>query len=406
MVPAVHETLRCALVAGALDIGGIGSVVDVLAAGLPTVGVRPAIVCTDSGKRVARLRAQGVEVAVVRSKAEADRALRDLSPAAIQLHGAPEPLEQAAISTGIPLVPVLHNTEIHYTRARWRRFTRVLERSFAAIAVSELVREFHSRHVPPALRARIDVVANAVPAQVAPTDEERRAARRLLEGTLGKPLADDIVFVTLARYDAQKNVAGLVSSFLSCVSSPRARLVVAGDPSDWAEWRRADAIRRCSPRAERVSLLGTSDARTLLAAADGFILDSFFEGWPVAATEASAMGLPLVLSDFGGARELVARDPAHSVLISNSCGVADEVSDGRVARARRQCRHQPNAAELGSAIDAVAARVGTLDRSFPESAVAWLGAMMSGHAEILHKAATVGGWAGWVESQGVEDRAQ
>ena len=72
-----------------------------------------------------------------------------------------------------------------------------------------------------------------------------------------------------------------------------------------------------------MSLLGSSDARTLLAAADGFVLDSFFEGWPVAATEAASMGLSLVLSDFGGARELIARDPSHSVLIPNPCGLAD-----------------------------------------------------------------------------------
>ncbi|MGO8610190.1 glycosyltransferase, partial [Rhizobium johnstonii] len=77
-------------------------------------------------------------------------------------------------------------------------------------------------------------------------------------------------------------------------------------------------------------LLGNSDARTLLTAADAFVLDSFFEGWPVAATEAAAFGHPVILSDVGGARELVDRDPRRSVLIPNAAGAADGVSDRRV----------------------------------------------------------------------------
>lgn len=386
MTPTPPETLGCALVAGALDIGGIGSVVEVLATGLPTVGVQAVVVCTDDGARVARLRSQGVSVAVVRSNVQAERVLRDLAPAAIQLHGAPQYLEEAAVSTGIPLVPVLHNTEIHFSRARWQRFARVLGRSSAAIAVSELVRAFHARHVPPELRGRINVIPNAVPSQAAPTDDDRRTARRVLEEALGRTLVDDIVFVSLARYDSQKNVAGLVSSFLSCVSNPRVRLVIAGEPSDWAELRRADAIRRCSPHAERVSLFGTSDAHTLLAAADGFILDSFFEGWPVAATEAASMGLPLILSDFGGARELVARDPARSILIGNACGPSNTVSDATVGRARRHCRHQSNSVQLGSAIDAVVAGVRNADRSLPVSTDMLIEAMMHGHCAVLHQA--------------------
>jgi glycosyltransferase involved in cell wall biosynthesis len=43
----------------------------------------------------------------------------------------------------------------------------------------------------------------------------------------------------------------------------------------------------------------------LLAAADAFILDSFFEGWSLASMEALAAGLPVVLSEVGGAQEQV-----------------------------------------------------------------------------------------------------
>lgn len=390
VVPAPTDTetptLRCALLTGAIDIGGIGSVVELLATALPGAGMATVVVCTEDGARAAALRSRGIDVVVAPTEADAARALRETAPDVIQLHGAPEPLEAAALESGIPSIPVLHNTEIHYSRARWRRFARVLDAAPLAIAVSESVRGFHAAHVDPEPAARIVVVPNAAPSEAAPDAAERRAARIALAGALGADLGDDVVVVSLTRYDAQKNVAGLVSSFLAAVGDERLRLVVAGEPSDWAELRRADAIRRSSSRADRVSILGRSDARTLLAAADGFVLDSFFEGWPVAATEAAAAGLGLVLADFGGARELVARDVSHSVLVPNPCGAPEAVSDAVVARARRHCRHQPNATELGAALDAVAERARAGSRPRPPAAEALLAAMVDGHAAALRRA--------------------
>lgn len=385
-------TLCCALLTGSMEVGGIGSVIEVLAAAFPMAGVRAVVICTADGARAARLRSRGVDVVVAANEAEAERALRELNPDVIESHSAPLPLEDAAIASGIPVVPVLHNMEIHFSRARWRRFARVLGSSPAAIGVSESVREFHARHVGAELAERIRVVANAVPSESAPDADERRAARAALARTLGTDLAGDFVLVSLTRYDAQKNVAGLVSSFLATVTADQVRLVVAGEPSDWAELRRADALRRCSDRADRVTLLGRSDARALLAAADGFILDSFFEGWPVAATEAAETGLGLVLGDFGGARELVDRDRGGSFLIPNPCGPAERVSDAAVARARRRSRRQPNAHELGAAVDALVLRARDDSRAPVRT---WapgeqLTAMVEGHADVLRRAVARG----------------
>ena len=99
------------------------------------------------------------------------------------------------------------------------------------------------------------------------------------------------------------------------------------------------------------------------------------------------MGLPLILSDVGGARELVQRDPANAVLIANPSGPAAAVTDASVARARRRSTRQRNAVELGAAIDAVAARVRAGVRGEPVDAGALVCAMMEGHAVILREAA-------------------
>ena len=46
----------------------------------------------------------------------------------------------------------------------------------------------------------------------------------------------------------------------------------------------------------------------VLSAADAFVSNSWYEGWSVAASEAAWLGLPLVLSDAGGATSMVGVD--------------------------------------------------------------------------------------------------
>lgn len=381
------EGITSVLAAGALDVGGIGSIVETLAIGLSAHGVAPVVLCLDDGVRAARMRSAGVDVRVVGDRESAARALQQIRPAVVQLHAPPDFIIDAARACATPLVAVLHNTEIHYSRARWRTFARLLASASAAVAVSESVRAFHVARVPAALGDRIVAVPNAAARLPAPTPDERRTARSLLERTIGARIHDDAVFVCLARYDAQKNIAGTVASFLEGLSTEDgARLVIAGEPSDWVEYRRADALRRTSPLADRVHLLAASDGPTLLAAADAFLLNSFFEGWPVAATEAWAAGLPLVLSDVGGARELIARDPGRSVLVPNPC--ADDVTDALVERARRRSRSQRNAAALADAVHAVAARsrASPWARSVPPDDVGSVAEMLRQHAAILRTA--------------------
>ncbi|MET0829524.1 MAG: glycosyltransferase family 4 protein [Microbacterium sp.] len=382
--------LVCVLAAGALDVGGIGSVVELLADQLPTAGITPAIVCFGDGARAQRIRDRGLVVLSVSDRASALRAFDELRPDVIQLHGAPGFVESAAQASGAPLVPVMHNTEIHYSTDRWRGLARLLDQATTGIAVSDVVHTFHAAHLPTPLQSRIVVIPNAAPGRSLPSRQQRRFARGLVERAVGSAFHDDVVFACLARYDAQKNVAGTVASFLNCVSAGvPAQLVIAGEPTDWVEFRRSDAIRRSSPSADRVHLLATSDARTLFAAADAFLLNSFFEGWPVAATEAWTAGLPLILSDVGGARELVARDPARSALISNASGDASAVSDRRVERARWRASHQSNSSELG---DAVLSVVGTVHRErvtqhVPRVVDDGVAAMIEAHARALHGAA-------------------
>ncbi|WP_159501574.1 glycosyltransferase [Microbacterium sp. 18062] len=398
-LPESKAELTCAILCARLDVGGIGSVVEILALRLSAHGIRAIIVCDgdDDGTRARRLRERGVEVHAATDIRSAADALSRAQPDVIQLHYvAPPYLERVAIHSGVPVVAVLHNTEIHYSKERWREFSAQLSGLADAVAVSETVREFHSRHVPPELRSRIAVIPNGVPPHSTADAGQRTAARRMLGEALACDLEEDIVFLCLGRYDPQKNVAGTVASFLRALDEGcdgSVRLVFAGEPSDWVEFRRADAIRRAHLRGDRIHLLGNSDAGVLLDAADSFLMNSFFEGWPVAATEALAAGLPLLLSDSGGARELVARRPERSILVSNACGDPATVSDASVRAARRRSHHQSNSAALATAIEKTAFRL--RDRRGEHDGIAahdagadgCIAEMVAAHAAALRAAA-------------------
>ncbi|QYH36955.1 glycosyltransferase family 4 protein [Salinibacterium sp. M195] len=378
----------CAILADHLDVGGIGTVVEMLAANFEAEGVRPVVICHGDGLRAQKLRQLGVDVRAVSDGVSAQSALASCGADVAQVHSAPEYLEKAAMASKLPLITVMHNTEIHYTARKWAAYRALLDHSIAGVAVSETVREYHARHVSPTTAQRMSVVPNGTPALSPPTTQERNAARAAVSKAAGSDLSTAVLFICLARYDSQKNVAGTTTTFTRAASRrDDIHLIFAGDPSDWAELRRAQALRDLTAGPHRIHYLGNSDAQTLLTAGDVFVLNSFFEGWPVAATEALAAGLPLVISEVGGAKELVARDPEFSVMVANPAGDAAGISDRAVRLARRRIRNQSGADVLEAALLSIAARTKSMPHPRSSSgAAAGISAMVHAHAQVLRDA--------------------
>ncbi|MGJ0391059.1 glycosyltransferase family 4 protein [Microbacterium sp. CGR1] len=338
-----------------LGTGGVEAVIATLSRLLPSHGHRVVVLCTRGGATAESLAADGIAVSVVDDPAALAASLGALpGPAVVQLHNAPEWFADVIHSLSIPMVPVFHTTDVDLSDADWRAQRVVVDRAAAVIAVSETVRAFCASRLGVA-PGRISVVPNGV-SFPALSYAEITDARARLATLFSASLDGDAVFASLARYNIQKNIAGLVAAFLHAAERrDDIRLVVAGPIDDWIEYALADSMRRASRHADRVLLLGPSTARTVLAASDAFVLDSFFEGWPIAASEAARAGLPLVLSDAGGASELVGDPQIRGRRVANpaAAGAGIEVSD--IRRARRRPFRQVNRDELSSAISAVAA---------------------------------------------------
>jgi len=144
-------------------------------------------------------------------------------------------------------------------------------------------------------RGRVRVIHNGMP-DVAPA-------------LLASPGAGPPRAVMVARFDRQKDHATLLSA-VACV--PDLGLDLIGDGPGRAE---AERLAATLGLGGRVSFLGVrSDVAERLAQAHIFVLSSRWEGFPNSTLEAMRAGLPVVVSDVGGAAEAVAEGETGHVV--------------------------------------------------------------------------------------------
>jgi glycosyltransferase involved in cell wall biosynthesis len=139
--------------------------------------------------------------------------------------------------------------------------------------------------------SKITLLPNAVDTErFRPATENERSAARMELG-LGE---DGTVVAGLGRLHPQKNwplFLRLAARF------PEAQFVIAGTGPE------EERLRSLAPG--NVRFAGFRDARTVLAAADVFLLTSDYEGTPMTLLEAMASGVPSIVSAVDGCAEVV-----------------------------------------------------------------------------------------------------
>ncbi|MBV9921861.1 MAG: glycosyltransferase, partial [Pseudonocardia sp.] len=222
-------------------------------------------------------------------------------------------------------------------RLSGRRRTRsLIRRADLLIAVSEEVRDELVDAGAPA--ERVALVRNGVDTErFRPASFGERAALRAGLG-VGP---DEVVTVFVGRVAAEKRIDLLISAWLdvhAALGVP-GTLLVAGDGPERA---RLEA----ETRGRRVRWLGVvDDPSGVLRAADVFVLPSEAEGLSNALLEAGATGLGLLVTDVGGAREVVDDGESGVVVPAGDLGALSDalkrlVGDGelrqRLGRGARQ----------------------------------------------------------------------
>lgn len=249
----------------------------------------------------------------VRAFVQLVRGLRTLRPDILHTHN-PKPGVLGRIAgrlTGVPLVVNTQHGLYAQPADRWQRRLPVyaLERLAAAFSHLELVQNeedvrtlVHTLRVP---RRRVRLLGNGIDLErFAPQSvpEARRAEVRAQWG-IG---ADELLFGAVGRLVAEKGLVELVHAMAEAREhSPHVRLVVVG-PADEGK---ADSLPQQffdAARRRGVVFAGSnSDMPECYAAMDVFVTASWREGFPRAAMEAAAMGLPTVASDIRGNRQVV-----------------------------------------------------------------------------------------------------
>lgn len=315
-----HTPLRCLIVTGVFDVGGTDEVAAFLARRLPEYGFETRLAYTGSavagmpgGRLPTMLRTEGVTVEDV-DPVGAARLLADWQPDIISAHCPPLWWLELAMRAGIPFVETLHGMHDLFD-ADWAEEARRARRKSRLIAVSELVRQQYLQGNPGFNPARIVTVPNSVdPARV--TLANREAARAWLG------LTDEFLLVSLARHALQKNGYALIEAFAEVAAQhPSAHLLLAGRPDTGPHINQLSQLRARQDVRDRIHLRDHAPwTGALLAAADGFVMNSYFEGWSLASMEALCAGLPVISSDVGGAREQIGTDGARGILVANPLG--------------------------------------------------------------------------------------
>ena len=309
--------IKCALVVNTLDKGGVEEVVAQLARGLQDYGVESFVLCVNSGGETAdRLKKDGVRVLVANGQSSE---IRDLllkeRPTIVNSHYATLECLEVINALGLPIVETVHNTYVWLDAAGWQTERRRSLYFSSLIAVSNLVGRYYARWNPIITPEMISIIPNGIAAPNSFIDQKE--ARR----QLGIP-EEKVLFLNLASYDGRKNQLGLLTAFDRAARDyPEAVLICAGNVLNPEYYENVKKYRESLGTNKQIELYEhRQDTGLLFSAADVFILDSFFEGWSIAATEALMAGVPLIHTECGSALELVGLEGERGIVVPNPAG--------------------------------------------------------------------------------------
>ena len=271
--------------------------------------------------------------------------LRALKPDLVHIHhvwpAADRYLSMIARAVGVPRVVVTEHImgEAH-SRGQQALKRDELKNADAVTAVTAAIVETLVRDygIEP-LRVRI------IPNGADLPDEEHEAplARRWRERFLATPLKP--LWVVAGRLEEQKGHDLLLDALVTLYRQGLDfTLAVAGDGSrrGWLEQRALSL--GLSPRVQFVGQL--DDVGSLLAAADGVILPSRWEGLPLVLLEAMARGRPIVATAVGGVADALEDGVSGTLVPPNDIGALAAALEHLHRRADRAWRLGQVAAEV------------------------------------------------------------
>lgn len=203
-------------------------------------------------------------------------------------------------SPAVTVASTVHNVyEGAWPRMFAYRLTDPLSSQTTAVSHAAAGRFVRLKAVPP---HKCVVVSNGIDLDDFTPDPARRAQTRTDFG-----VSTEFIWLAAGRIVPAKDYPNLLRAFIEVRQArPDAQLWIAGAP-DADHFASLQASADFTQLGSAVRWLGLRrDMHALLDAADAFVLSSAWEGLPLVVAEAMAMQKPVVATDVGGVRELVA----------------------------------------------------------------------------------------------------
>ncbi len=126
--------------------------------------------------------------------------------------------------------------------------------------------------------------------------------------------------MNVATFDGRKGHHALVSALRGMKESLQIKVVCVGNIADPRYFSHLKERLEKEGLEKRIILHDyVEDVSSFYQLADAFVLPSLIEGWSISVMEAMYYGLPLILTDVGGNREILDR-AGNGILISTSYG--------------------------------------------------------------------------------------
>lgn len=200
---------------------------------------------------------------------------------------------------------------------RWRWWTRPLENASAVLLSSQYLTELLPQRV---MRNAHLVLETGIDCSALVPDKADLAGRERFE----------IVFAgRLTRYKAPTLAIEAFARFLARLPAPcDVRLTMIGDGEEAAACVEAAAAAGVADRVELAGWLPKDEALRRLRASDVFLFPSITEAAGNVYLEAMALGVPMVIVDYGGGRDLVPADAAVKVPVGDVGEMVGAMTEG------------------------------------------------------------------------------
>jgi len=212
---------------------------------------------------------------------------------------------------GIPVISVIHNVYAFMDDAQRARFAAEDARVAHYISVSPKATLYATGRLGIA-PARITTIPNGLDIE----DYAHRAAAAPADRARLGIAPGDYVFLNVAAYNLHKGHHVMAAAMrLLLARRGDIRIVCVGNVVVPAHVQALRARLRQEGLDRHMLLPGYSaHVEEMFAMADAFLLPSFIEGWSIAMNEAMAFGMPLLLTDTGGASEVIESEDIGIVL--------------------------------------------------------------------------------------------